>query len=69
VVEPSGFEPHVHCGHQTGPGASADYVDMLVGIAKHVDLRLLHLSVPGVNYFERRIDSSELLPVLTRCLT
>jgi len=44
VVEPSGFEPHVHCGHQTGHGASADYVDMLVGIAKHVDLRLLHLS-------------------------
>ena len=25
--------------------------------------------VPGVNYFERRIDSSELLPELTCCLT
>jgi hypothetical protein len=25
--------------------------------------------VPGVNYLEPRIDSSLLLPVLTRCLT
>ncbi|WP_239142694.1 hypothetical protein [Variovorax sp. WS11] len=26
-------------------------------------------AVPGVNYFERRIDSSDLLPELTCCLT
>jgi hypothetical protein len=25
--------------------------------------------LPDVNYFERRIDSSDLLPELTRCLT
>lgn len=25
--------------------------------------------LPGVNYFERRIDSSDLLPELTCCLT